>query len=241
MPDTPVATTGVPAAIASTSTFGMPSRSSGARRHGMHSARRAAVLLEQLRLAHRAGQADASSRPSRAMRRADGVAVLVVLADDRGVERHAAARRTPHASTSTSKPFLATSRPTPRTRSVPLRRRRRSTAARAAARSRRSGRGRRGGPSPRARSRCRWRRLASVHVTTKRAASSLRRSQPRGFRSRRVDVARVAGEGERQAGDPRGEPGDRRRAVGEVGVQVADIGRGEQPVGERDAWSSSLT
>jgi hypothetical protein len=54
----------------------------------------------------------------------------------------------------------------------------------------------------------------------------------------RVDVARVAGEGEGQAGDARGEPGDRRRAVREVRVQVADVGG--QRVGERDRLDELL-
>ena len=55
---------------------------------------------------------------------------------------------------------------------------------------------------------------------------------------RRVDVARVAGEGERQAGDAGGQPGDRRRAVREVRVQVTDVGR--EPVGERDRLDQFL-
>ncbi len=56
----------------------------------------------------------------------------------------------------------------------------------------------------------------------------------------RVDVARVAGERERQPGDRRGVPGDRRRAVRDVRVQVADVGRVEQPVGERDRLQQFL-
>ena len=55
-----------------------------------------------------------------------------------------------------------------------------------------------------------------------------------------VDVARVAGEAERQAGDARRVPGDRRGAVREVRVQVADVGRVEQAVGERDRLEQLL-
>ena len=142
----------------------------------------AAVLVEQRRRAHRAGQRD--RHVALGDLRAQRVAVLVVLADDQRVERRRrAARRSAHASTSTSKPFLATSRPTPRTRRRPLR----------------------AWPRPVVREQAREVRgqavvdemdagarrdrlaggatLASVHVTTNRAASSLRLSQPFGFSS----------------------------------------------------------
>ena len=91
MPETPVATTGAPAAIASTSTFGIPSRSfvEHAARHAQRAG--AAVLAQQLVLAHRARQLDAVAEPGRGDPLAHDVAVLVVLADDQRLERHVAA------------------------------------------------------------------------------------------------------------------------------------------------------
>ena len=238
MPETALATTGAPAAIASTSTFGIPSRSLGSSRHGMHSAPARRYSSSSSAGPIGPGQLD---RPRALARRSarGRVAVLVVLADDRGLERHARLPQDAQASTSMSKPFLATSRPTPSTRrrAVALRRRRavgeqaREVGGQAVVDEVDSRRGRdraAGGAT-----------LASVQVTAKRAASSLRRSQPFGLSSR-VDVARVAGERERQAGDARGEPGDRGRPVREVRVQVADVGRVEQPVGERDRLQQLL-
>ena len=47
-----------------------------------------------------------------------------------------------------------------------------------------------------------------------------------------VDVLRVAGERERQAGDRRGQPGDGRRAVREVRVQPGHVAGPVEPVGQ---------
>ena len=91
MPETALATTGAPAAIASTSTFGIPSRSSGSSRHGMQSAlaRRysasSSAWPERPRQPHAGVEAVARGSPG-----ARRVAVLVVLADDQRLERDAA-------------------------------------------------------------------------------------------------------------------------------------------------------
>jgi hypothetical protein len=64
--------------------------------------------------------------------------------------------------------------------------------------------------------------------------------QPGRVQRLRVDVLRVARERERDAGDPRRVPGDRRRSMREVGVEVADVRKVEEPVGEGDALEELL-
>ena len=65
--------------------------------------------------------------------------------------------------------------------------------------------------------------------------AELSAQQPAGVELLGVDVARVARERERHAGYAGRVPRDRRRAVGEVGVQVPNVTGLEEPVGERDA------
>ncbi len=144
---------------------------------------RAAVLGEQLLLAHRAREPDAAVEAELGDAAAQSRAVLVVLADDHGLERDAAAvehaarvderRRSPSWPRGGRRRERAASR---WGRAPP-----RLSPLASAARSRRSGRGRRGGRRASGAMAFRWRALASVQVTTKRAASSLRRSQPCGF------------------------------------------------------------
>ena len=150
-----VATTGTPPAIASTSTFGMPSRSPSA------STRQASA--EHVGAGGTASSSSAwligpgEPRPALEAARRDQRAAPpapsgAVLAGDHHLERRRRGRAArAQASTSTSKPFLATSRPTPSTRSRPFGAARPRAVADAARRSRRSARGRRGARASRAR------------------------------------------------------------------------------------------
>ena len=239
MPDTALAITGVPAAIASTSTLGMPSRSSGSRRLGMHSALARRYSWSSSYWPIGPGSSTRSSSPWWAMRpsiAAECLSCWPTIAASKGTPRR---RRTAQASTRTSKPFLATWRPTARTRRSPLRAPGGRGVVAAAGEIRvqpvvdevdlRLGRD----------------RLEVADVRLRAGDDEARGEQLAAQPALRVevlgvDVAGVAGEAERQAGDPRRVPGDRRRAVGEVRVQVADLGRVDQPVGERDRLQQLL-
>ena len=153
-----MATTGAPAAIASTSTLGMPSRSSGSSRHGMHSALARRYSASSSAWPSGPGRRTRPSRPWRRIAAAHRVAVLVVLADDQRLERHAAALQ--HARTPRPARRSPSWRPAARRRGRAACRcaaRWRGAARRAAARSRRSARGRRAGRRASGAIRRRWR------------------------------------------------------------------------------------
>ena len=214
----------------------MPSRSDGSSRHGMHSAPARRYSASSSAGADRAGQRDVD--PGGRDLRAQGRR-RPCRPGRRSARRRArrAAWSTAHASTSTSKPFLATSRPTPSTRRRPLRCAAAPLAAQQVREVRReavvdevdAGLGRD--------------RLEVLDVGLRAGDDEARGVQlapqpPLRVQLRRVDVARVAGERERQPGDAGRQPRDRRRAVREVRVQVADVRR--ERVGERDRLDQLL-
>src|SRR5437879_5139894 len=182
IPETPVVTTGRPHAIASTSTFGMPSRSpSSATRQGRQKTVARRYSSSSAACPRGPARRTASVMPRAAIRRRTSAPCALLSPTMVALTATPCARRSAQASTRTSKPFFGTRRPTPSARiDGPA-----------------DGRPFRASASRRARSafspwytqctgtppaiRARWRRFVSVQVTAKRAAATLRRRRPPGL------------------------------------------------------------
>ena len=226
-------TLGNPQAIASTSTFGIPSRSPPSTiRHGRQSASARRYSCSSSACDFGPASTTRPASPRSATRRPDRVTVVAVLADDRRLDLDPASLEQGAGVDQDVEPLLLHQPADPEQPQAAV--------------------GRAGGSARIEQERevgveavvdavdVRLRgdapQVAAVRLGAgdrEAGGQQLAAQQPRRVQPLGVDVLRVPGERERQAGDHRREPRHRRAAVREVGVQVAHVGRGEQPVRER--------